>query len=42
MRIRMHPESELCAGTKNVLFSSSAIIEQRFLQFINKVLIKLN
>ena len=39
MRMRMSPESELCAGTKNVLFSSSALKDQRFMQFINKVLI---
>jgi hypothetical protein len=39
MRMRMSPDSELCAGTKNILFSSSALIDQRFLQFINKVLI---
>jgi hypothetical protein len=40
MRVmRMPPESKLCAGTKNFLFSSSAKIDQRFLRFINKVLI---
>jgi hypothetical protein len=39
MRMRMSPESEVCAVTKNVLFSSSPIIDQRFLQFINKALI---
>jgi hypothetical protein len=37
--MRMSSESELCAGTKSVLFSSSALIDQRFLQFINKGLI---
>jgi hypothetical protein len=36
MRMRMSPESELCAGTKNFLFSSSALKDQRFLRFINK------
>ena len=37
--MRISPDSELSAGTKKVLFSSSALIDQRFLQFINKVLI---
>ncbi len=37
--MRMSPDSELCAGTKNVLFSCFALKDQRFLQFINKVLI---
>ncbi len=36
-RPTMSPDSGLCAGTKNVLFSSSALKYQRFLQFINKV-----
>ena len=39
MRVRMTPESQLCACTKNVLFSNSALLDQQFLQFINKVLI---
>ena len=39
MRMRMSPESTLCACTKNVLFSSWALLDQRFLQFINKALI---
>jgi len=37
--MRISPDSELSAGTKKVLFSSSALIDQRFLQFINKGLI---
>jgi hypothetical protein len=39
MLVRMTPESELCACTKNVLFSSSALIEQRSLHSINTLLI---
>ena len=38
-RPTMSRDSGLCAGTKNVLFSSSALKYQRFLQFINKVVI---
>jgi hypothetical protein len=39
MRVRKTQESQLCAYTKNVLFSSSTLLDQPFLQFINKVLI---
>ena len=39
MRVRMTPESHLCAYTKNVLFSSSVLLDQRSLQLINKALI---
>ena len=35
-------ESGLCACTKNVLFFGPALLGQRFLQFINKVLINCN
>jgi hypothetical protein len=38
MRVRMTPESELCTCTKNVLFSSSALLEQRSLQLIDFLL----
>jgi hypothetical protein len=39
MNTRMTPESQLCACTKYVLFSSLALLDQRFLQFTSKVLI---
>jgi hypothetical protein len=39
LRLLIGYKSQLCAYTKNVLFSSSALLEQRFLQFISKVLI---
>ncbi len=39
MRVPKTPESQLCAYTKNVLFSGSTLLDQRFLQFISKVLI---
>jgi hypothetical protein len=39
MRVRKTPESQLCAYTKNTIFSSSALLDQRFLQLISKVLI---
>ncbi len=39
LRVSKTPESQLCAYTKNVLFSSSTLLDQRFSQFISKVLI---
>jgi hypothetical protein len=39
MRVRTTPESQLCAFSKNVLFSISTLLDQRNLQFINKALI---
>jgi hypothetical protein len=39
MLVRKTPESQICAYTKDVLFSSSTILDQRFLQFICTVLI---
>ena len=39
MRVRKTPESQLCAYTKNYMFSSSTLLDQQFLQFISKVLI---
>ena len=39
MRMRIALESQLCAWTKNVLFSGPALLDQWSLQFIIKVLI---
>ena len=39
MRVHMTPESQLCAYTRNVLFSSSVLLDQRSLQSINTLLI---
>jgi hypothetical protein len=39
MLVRMTPELRLFACTKNVIFSSSALLKQRSLQLINTLLI---